>query len=113
MKPIHDRIVTIKITPEQKSKGGLILVQSEVDQNRDTCYGKVLHVGDGKQVDGTGKLPMTVKVDDIIVFNERIPLKFPHNGIEYLILRESDVLLVLPPNEFNEDSTDNKTEGSV
>lgn len=114
MIPIHDRIVAIKYEPAVlKTKGGLFIVQTETDQNRDTVYGKVLYVGAGKHLDGTGKLPMTVKPNDIIVFNERIPLKFPHKGIEYLVLRESDVLVVLPPNEFDEDSTNHKTEGSM
>lgn len=101
MKPLHDRIIAIKITPEQKTATGLILVQTDADQNRDTMYAKVISVGSGKQIDSQGKIPMEVNAGDIIVCNERIPLKFPHKGIDYLVLRESDVLLVLPSNEFD------------
>lgn len=98
--PVHDRIIATAFEPEQKTQGGIIIVQSEKDQHRDTAFAKVIAVGKGKQVDSGGKLPMETEVGDIIVFNERIPLKFPFNGIEYLVLRESDVLLRFKPDEF-------------
>lgn len=92
--PIHDRIVfePINAETEQVTQGGIIVVVNEVTQDLDK--GTVVAVGDGKPYND-GILPMTVAVDDVIVFNKRIPFFYTHEGKRLGIIRESDVVLKL------------------
>lgn len=109
-KPIHDRIIIKKIDVEFKTKGGLFL--GEIEKERETAYCKVIAVGPGKQVDGAGRIPMTVKVGDVIICNERIPTKINIAGEVLHVLRESDVMEILEEEYDGELSEkEYKTEG--
>lgn len=93
--PNQDRIVFKKIDIERKSKGGIILNASEVGEEVDVAYGKILYIGEGKYAPETGELvPMRGKIGDIIVFNPRMPVKWMY-GQETWIIRDSDVLIFL------------------
>ena len=85
MIPISDRLVILKLEVHlQKTKSGLFLAgQSEKDVNRDTAYGKVIFVGEGKTLDNGTVKPCKCKEGDIIMFNERVPLKAPHKEMQY------------------------------
>lgn len=87
---LHDKIVIRRVEVEQRTKGGLILGQ-EVEKERETGFGQVVAVGEGKQVDGTGVIPTKSKVGDIVTFLERIPRRVQYKGEVFYILRESDV----------------------
>ena len=54
--------------------------------------GKVIKVGDRRlQEDGT-IIPLKVKLKDIVLFNKYSTTEFSLSNIEYLILREEDVI---------------------
>lgn len=93
LEPYSDRILVKKILIEAKSQGGIILSVNEAEDEKDLSWGRVLSVGEGKQVDTLGKLPMKTKIGDIIAFNTRIPTRFHYKGEYLYILRETDVLL--------------------
>jgi chaperonin GroES len=92
---LDDRVVIKRIDLEAKTESGIIL-GNEVEKDRDTGYGKVVAVGEGKRVIATGDLiPTKTKVGDIIAFNDRQPLKTYFKGEEFGILRESDVFFIV------------------
>lgn len=94
IKPLHDRVVVKKVNLEAKSAGGLYL--GEIESERDVCYGIVLDVGKGKQIDGTGTIQMTVQPNDIIAFNDTIAKRINYTGEAVHMVRESDIYGIIP-----------------
>ena len=68
IKPLNDNVLVKKEVIENKTASGIILSAKE---NTDDNIGVVIAVGDGKLVDGK-KVPMTVKVNDKVIFDKYI-----------------------------------------
>ena len=92
LRPLHDRILVERIESEEKTSGGIILPDSAKEKPQ---QGKVIAVGAGKKADDGKLLPMDVKVGDRILFGKYSGSEIKIEGIEYLIMREDDVLGVL------------------
>jgi len=93
LKPKSDRILAKKIVIEEKIQGGLVLLsgQEAVEGQLEFLIARVIAVGDGKVIDGSGKvLPMDVKEGEIILYNPRQAISFMFDGEEYLTLRASE-----------------------
>ena len=69
IKPLNDNVLVKKEVIENKTASGIILSAKE---NTDDNIGVVIAVGDGKLVDGK-KVPMTVKVNDKVIFDAANP----------------------------------------
>ena len=80
IRPLSDQIFCERVyVTEQKTKSGLILVtEEETDDLRDTVYGRVVAVGPGKQVDGTGPINHGIKEGDIVIYVENAVLKYKY-----------------------------------
>lgn len=91
--PIHDRIIAKRVSVETVSKGGIFLGTFEGDEANDGVYGEVLFVGAGKNSEN-GLIPMTVKVGNVINFNDRASQKINRKGELIHILREADVYFI-------------------
>jgi chaperonin GroES len=91
-RPLHDRVVVKRITPETKSKGGIIIPDTAREKPQ---QGEVLAVGPGGR-DEAGKLiPIDVKVGDKVLFGKWSGTEVVLDGDELLIMKESDVMGVL------------------
>jgi chaperonin GroES len=91
-RPLHDRVVVKRIDAEEKTAGGIIIPDTakEKPQQRE-----VTAVGPGGR-DETGKLiPIDVKVGDRVLFGKWSGTEVKIDGVEYLILKESDIMGVL------------------
>jgi len=91
-RPLHDRVVIKRIEAEEKSAGGIIIPDTAKEKPQ---QGEVIAVGpDGR--DETGKLvPIDVKVGDRVLFGKWSGTEVKLDGIEYLIMKESDLMGVL------------------
>lgn len=98
--PLHDRILIKRVDLEAVTKGGIIL--GEIEKDRDTGFGRVIAVGQGKKLTDNTVIDMTVKEGDLIAFNERIPIRTSYRGENYWTLRESDVFYVIEDEDINE-----------
>lgn len=87
MKPISDRVVIKPAPAEEKTKGGIIIPDTAKEKPQ---MGEVIAVGPGKD----GNL-MTVKVGDRVLYGKYAGQELQHNGEEYLIVREDDILVVI------------------
>ena len=87
MKPISDRVVVKPAPAEEKTKGGLIIPDTAKEKPQ---RGEVVAVGPGKD-----KNPMTVKKGDIVLYGKYAGQELQHEGTDYLIMREDDILVVL------------------
>ncbi len=87
MKPINDRVVVKPAPAEEKTKGGLIIPDTAKEKPQ---RGEVVAVGPGKT-----DSPMTVSVGDIVLYGKYAGQELQHEGHDYLIMREDDILVIL------------------
>jgi chaperonin GroES len=91
-RPLHDRVVVKRIEAEEKSAGGIIIPDTAKEK---PSQGEVISVGPGGR-DETGKLtPLDVKVGDRVLFGKWSGTEVKIDGVEYLIMKESDIMGVL------------------
>jgi chaperonin GroES len=87
--PLADRLVVKPMPQESKTKGGIILPDTAKEKPQE---GEVLAVGPGKVTDEGKRIPMDVKVGDIIIYSKYGGTEIKSEGEDVIILRESDVL---------------------
>ena len=91
-RPLHDRVVIQRIEAEAKSAGGIIIPDTAREKPQ---QGRVSAVGPGGR-DESGKLtPVDVKVGDRILFGKWSGTEVKIDDVEYLIMKESDIMGVL------------------
>jgi chaperonin GroES len=91
-RPLHDRVVVRRVDEDTKSKGGIIIPDTAQEK---PMQGEVIAVGPGGR-DESGKLiPIDVKVGDTIIFGKWSGTEVKIDGVEYLIMKESDIMGVL------------------
>jgi len=92
IKPLADRVVVEAAAAEEKSSGGIILPDTAQEKPQ---QGTVAAVGPGKASDTGTIVEMTVKAGDKVLYGKYSGTEVTHDGKEYLIMRESDILAIL------------------
>ncbi|MGA7454695.1 MAG: co-chaperone GroES [Rhodoplanes sp.] len=91
-----DRVVVKRIEAEEKSAGGIIIPDTAKEKPQ---QGEVIAVGPGGR-DEAGKLiPIDVKAGDRVLFGKWSGTEVKLDGVEYLIMKESDIMGVLSDDE--------------
>jgi chaperonin GroES len=91
-RPLHDRVVVKRIEAEEKTVGGIIIPDTAKEKPQ---QGEVIAVGPGGR-DEAGKLiPLDVKAGDRVLFGKWSGTEVKLDGVEYLIMKESDIMGVL------------------
>ena len=91
-RPLHDRVVVRRLESEEKTKGGIIIPDTAQEK---PMQGEVIAVGPGGR-DENGKLiPIDVKVGETILFGKWSGNEVKIDGVEYLIMKESDIMGVI------------------
>jgi chaperonin GroES len=85
--PLHDRVVVQAAAAETKTASGLFIPDTAKEKPQ---RGTVLAVGNGKADE-----PMTVKVGDIVLYGKYAGTELNHDGADYLIMRESDIIAII------------------
>ena len=90
-KPLGNRIVVEPSEEDaQMSAGGIYIPDTAKEKPQE---GKVVAVGPGKLTDDGKRIPMELAVGDTVVYSKYGGTEFREGDIEYLVLREDDVLL--------------------
>ena len=84
IKPLADRVLVEPSAAETKTASGIIIPDSAQEKPQ---KGKVVAVGPG-----TKENPITLKVGDKILYGKYSGTELNHEGNEYLIMKESDIL---------------------
>ncbi len=92
LRPLHDRMLVKRIEEEEVRRGGIIIPDTAKEKPQE---GKVIAVGSGKVNEDGKRLPLDVKAGDRILFGKYSGSEVKIDDVEYLILREEDVLGVL------------------
>jgi chaperonin GroES len=92
VRPLHDRILVKRLEEKETMKGGIIIPDTAKEKPQE---GVVEAVGNGKILDNGTKLNLEVKEGDHILFGKYSGTEIKIDGLEYLILREDEVLGIL------------------
>lgn len=89
LKPLADRVLVKPIEREEVTKGGIVLPDTAKEKPQE---GKVLAVGDGRLSEDGKRIPLDVKVGDIVIYAKYGGTEIKVEDEELIILRESDIL---------------------
>jgi chaperonin GroES len=92
LRPLQDRLLVQRVEEETTTKGGIIIPDSAKEK---PAEGKVVAVGNGKLGDDGNRIPLEIKVGDLILFGKYSGTEVKIDGEEYLIMREDDILGVI------------------
>jgi chaperonin GroES len=91
-RPLQDRVVVKRVEAESKTASGIIIPDNAKEKPSE---GEVVAVGPGGR-DEAGKLiPIDVTTGDRVLFGKWSGSEVKLDGVEYLIMKESDIMGVL------------------
>ena len=88
IKPLADRVVIKMLESEETTKSGIVLPGTAKEKPQ---LAEIVAVGPGGVVDGT-EIKMEVAVGDQVIISKYAGTEVKLDGVEYTILRQSDVL---------------------
>ena len=91
IKPLEDRIVVKTNEAETVTASGLVIPDTAKEKPQE---GVVLAVGPGRFDDGV-RVPMDVKVGDVVLYSKYGGTVMKFNNEEFLVLSARDVLAVI------------------
>ena len=92
LRPLHDRVIVKRLEEERKSAGGIVIPDTAAEK---PSMGEVIAVGPGKTDDNGKLVAMGVKVGEKILFGKYSGQEFKMDGVDYLHMREDDVIGVV------------------
>ncbi|MDZ4849491.1 MAG: co-chaperone GroES [Pirellulaceae bacterium] len=92
LRPLDDRVVVKPLDAEETTAGGIVLPDSAREKPQ---RGKVVAVGPGKLLDSGNRGQLSVSVGDEVIFGKYGGSEVEVDGVDYKILRESDILAKL------------------
>ena len=93
LQPLEDRIVVKPGDAEETTASGLVIPDTAKEKPQ---QGEVLAVGEGRWDDaGAKRIPLDIKVGDVVVYSKYGGTEFTADGDDVLILNGRDVLAIL------------------
>ena len=87
IKPLADRVLVKPAEAEMKTAGGIIIPDTAKEKPQ---KGTIVAVGPGKKDE-----PLTLKVNDTVLYGKYSGTEIQYDGETYLIMRESDIYATL------------------
>jgi chaperonin GroES len=91
-RPLHDRVVVRRITPLEKSAGGIIIPDTVKDKPME---GEIIAAGPGARNEQGAIVALEVKSGDRGLFGKWSGTEVKIDGEDLLIMKESDLLGVI------------------
>ena len=92
IRPLHDRILVTRVAEQEVGRGGIIIPDTAKEKPQE---GMVVAVGNGKVNDDGKRIALDVQSGDRILFGKYSGNEVTLEDVEYVIMREEDVLAVL------------------
>jgi chaperonin GroES len=94
VRPLHDRILVQRLEEGEQHVGGILIPDSAKEKPQ---RGKVIAAGNGKVNDEGERVALDIKAGDTILFGKYSGQEIKLDGVEYLIMKEDDVLAAIDP----------------
>jgi chaperonin GroES len=91
-RPLHDRVLVRRLEGEQKTSSGLFIPETAKEKPQ---QGEVIAVGAGRITDKGERIAPVVKTGDRVLFAKYGGDEVKLDGVDHLVLRESDILAIL------------------
>lgn len=92
IRPLNDRLIIRQGKGSDVTKGGIIIPDAAKQK---PLEGVVIAVGNGKLLDDGSFRPLGVKEGETVLFTAYAGTEVKHEGEDFLMIREEDVLAVL------------------
>tara|TARA_B100001027_G_scaffold205527_1_gene168451 strand:+ start:65 stop:343 length:279 start_codon:yes stop_codon:yes gene_type:complete len=87
IKPLADRVLVEPAAAETKTSSGIIIPDTAKEKPQ---KGNIVAVGPG-----TKENPVTLKVGDVVLYGKYSGTELNHEGKDYLIMKENDILAII------------------
>lgn len=91
IKPLGSRVLLKMKEGEETTKSGIILTGAAQEKPQ---IAEVIEVGPGRQIEGELE-KMEVKKGDNVIISEYAGTKVKHEGEEYIIVKQDDILAIV------------------
>lgn len=92
LRPLHDRVLVKRMEASETVVGGIIVPDTAKEKPQ---QGEVVATGNGKLLDNGKRVELDVKAGDRILFGKYSGSESKIDGVEYLILREDEIMAVV------------------
>ena len=92
LRPLGERVVVEPLEKEEKTASGIILPETAKEKPQE---GTVLAAGPGRTDDDGKRIPMDVKVGDVVLYAKYAGTEVKIDDKKLLILKESDILAIV------------------
>lgn len=93
IKPLSNHIFLEPVEEEKTTKSGIVL--PETAEKEKPIKGKIAFVGPGKLNEKGERIPMSIKVGDLVLFKKYGPDEIEIEDKKYLVGDEEDILAIL------------------
>jgi chaperonin GroES len=93
--PLHDRVVVKRVDADTQTSGGIIIPDSVAEK---PDQGIVIAIGAGRRTEAGALVPMTVKVNDLVLFPRHAGTAVKVEGEEVLVLDEEEIFAIIEGN---------------
>ncbi len=91
-RPLHDRVLVKRLDAEEKNAGGIIIPDTAKEK---PMQGEVVAAGSGVRGDDGKLVALDVKAGDRVLFGKWSGTEVKIDGVDLLIMKESDILGIL------------------
>jgi chaperonin GroES len=91
-RPLHDRVLVRRVEADAKTAGGIIIPDTAKEKPSE---GEIIAVGPGGRDDKGNLVPIELKEGDRVLFGKWSGTEVKLDGVDYLIMKESDIMGVL------------------
>lgn len=95
IRPLSDNLLVEPLEKETTLPSGIVIPDTVKEKPQE---GKVLAVGPGRRDDSGNRVPMDVKVGDVVMFKKWGGTDIKADGKEMLLVKEEDILAIIEQN---------------
>lgn len=92
LRPLYDRVIVKRVEQQRKTPSGIVIPDTATEKPE---QGEVIAIGQGKQLEDGTLRPLEVKIGEQVLFGKYAGQTVKLDGVEYLVLREEDILAVI------------------
>jgi len=96
LNPLHDRAVVRRIEADTQTSSGIIIPDAAAEK---PDQGTVLAVGAGRRTEAGTIVPMSLNVNDTVLFGKYAGQTVKIQGEEVLILKEEEIYAIIEQGE--------------